>query len=326
MATQKFCIPTIHYICRVLTYHKPASMKADNILDLNSANDYARYLGTPVYHDHVSLVHYDEAGPVRHSLNRYQTYGIFVQRSFPANLSYGIGRYISANDSLLAVAPGQIGGIADNGERTQYYGWALLFDQAFVHNTDFERRLPQYHFFSYNVNETLRLTDDERETIDSIMSTLQRELQQYSRATDSNADAILLDYILLLCDYARRFYDRQFQTAPAEATDILSRFQRVLTEYYDQNIQKSHGLPTVKYCADKLFLSPGYLGDTLRKHLGQSPLQYIHKFIVSRAEGLLMGGKNVSEVATELGFDYPQHFTRLFKKLTGAPPSQYHGK
>lgn len=302
----------------------PADMKADKILDINSANDYARYLGTPVYHDHVSLVHYDEAGPVPHSLNRYQTYAIFVQRSFPANLSYGIGRYISADDSLLAVAPGQIGGVADNGERTQYYGWALFFDQAFVHDTDFERRLPQYDFFSYNVNETLRLTNDERETVYGIMGALQRELRQYPGV--GNADDILLDHILLLCDYARRFYDRQFQTAPGEASDILSRFQRVLTEYYEQNMQRSHGLPTVRYCADKLFMSPGYLGDTLRKHLGQSPLQYIHKFVVSRAESLLVGGRSVSEAAAELGFDYPQHFTRLFKKLTGIPPSQYRGK
>lgn len=303
----------------------PVEMKADNILDLNSANDYARHLGTPVYHDHVSLVHYDEAGPVPHSLNRYQTYGIFVQRSFPANLSYGIGRYISADDSLLAVAPGQIGGVADNGERTQYYGWALFFDQAFIHDTDFERRLPQYHFFSYNVNETLRLTDDERETVYGIMGSLQRELKLYGSG-GGNADDILLDHILLLCDYARRFYDRQFQTAPAEASDILSRFQRVLTEYYERSMQRSHGLPTVRYCADRLFMSPGYLGDTLRKHLGLSPLQYIHKFVVARAESLLVGGRNVSEAAAELGFDYPQHFTRLFKKLTGIPPSQYHGK
>ena len=131
-------------------------------LYINVANDYARDIRVPVLHPHVAIIHYDEAGEIRHSLNRIDCYGIFLQREFPENLTYGIGTYHEGNGSLIAFAPGQIGGKRDNGTTRQYHGWVLLFDPVFIHGTEIERRMKDYHFFSYNSNEALFLNTEVR--------------------------------------------------------------------------------------------------------------------------------------------------------------------
>ena len=154
-------------------------------LYINEANDYARDIGAPVLHPHVAVIHYDEVGEVRHTLNRYSVYGLFLQREFPENLTYGIGRYHEAGGSLLALAPGQIGGKCDDGTLRQYHGWALLFDPQFIQGTEIERRLSDYHFFSYNANEALFLTEDEKDVLAGLMANIRSELQS---ASDTDTD------------------------------------------------------------------------------------------------------------------------------------------
>ena len=207
-------------------------MKLD--LYINEANDYARDIRVPILHPHVAIIHYDEVGEIRHSLNRIDCYGIFLQREFPENLTYGIGIYHKGDGSLIAFAPGQIGGKRDDGSRRQYHGWVLLFDPV-----------------------------------------------------------------------------------------ILARFQQVLIDYYDKGRQRTGGLPSVKYCASVLCLSPGYFGDIVRGALGESPKDYIRGFIIMRAKSLMLGGMSITQVSDALGFEYPNHFTRLFKQLTGQTPSQF---
>ena len=209
-------------------------MKLD--LYINEANDYARDIGAPVLHPHVAIIHYDEAGEIRHSLNRIDCYGIFLQREFPENLTYGIGTYHEGDGSLMAYSPGQIGGKRDDGTRRQYHGWVLLFDAAFIHGTEIERRL---------------------------------------------------------------------------------------SDYYATGRQRTDGLPSVKYCASELCLSPSYFGDIVRSALGESPKDYIRDFIVMRAKSLIVGGTSMSQTSEQLGFEYLQHFTRMFKQQTGKTPSEY---
>ena len=291
-------------------------------LYINEANDYARDIRVPVLHPHVAIIHYDEAGEIRHSLNRIDCYGIFLQREFPENLTYGIGTYHEGDGSLMAYSPGQIGGKRDDGTRRQYHGWVLLFDPVFIHGMEIERRMKDYHFFSYNSNEALFLKPQEKDTLAGLMENIRTELITKGNDDDSQDD-IIRDYIQLILDYCNRFYARQFKEITAGGGDILSRFQQVLIDYYEQGKQQQEGLPSVKYCASKLCLSPSYFGDIVRGTLGESPKDYIRGFIVMRAKNLLLGGQSITQVSDALGFEYPNHFTRLFKQLTGQTPSQF---
>ena len=290
-------------------------------LYINEANDYAHDIGAPVYHPHVSVIHYDEVGEIRHTLNRFNCYGIFLQQEFPESLTYGIGTYHEGDGSLLALSPGQIGGKQDDGTRRQYHGWVLLFDNVFIQGTAIEQKLDGYQFFSYNSNEALILTPEEKDILYRIMANLRQELETQSQSFGH--DDIVRNYILLILDYCNRFYFRQFKEMAAEGSDILSRFQQVLTDYYAHGMQKTNGLPSVKYCASELCLSPGYFGDIIRDALVESPKDYIRNFVVLRAKNLILSGKAIVQVAEELGFEYPQHFTRMFKNTTGLTPREF---
>ena len=294
-------------------------------LFINEANDYARDIGAPVWHPHVSVIHYDEVGEIRHTLNRYNVYGLFLQREFPENLTYGIGRYNEASGSLLALSPGQIDGKPDDGTRRQYSGWVLLFDAQFIQGSEIERKLADYHYFSYNTNEALFLTEEEKDVLAGLMANVCKEIQ-VDDSQDKGQDDIIRDYILLILDYCKRFYHRQFKEIATTGNDILSRFQQLLIDYYDRGFQRQQGLPSVKYCASELCLSSGYFGDIIREAIGESPKYYIRSFIALRAKNLLLGGMNVTQVSEQLGFEYPNHFTRLFKQVTGKTPSQFYAE
>ena len=300
-------------------------------LYINEANDYARDIGAPVWHPHVSVIHYDEVGEIRHSLNRFNVFALFLQREFPENLTYGIGTYHErprvgalagmGDGSLLAYGPGQIGGKRDNGTRRQYHGWVLMFDTHFIHDSEIERSLADYHFFSYNANEALILTAEEKDILAGLIANIRKELQSGNQG--NLQDDIIRDYILLILDYCKRFYHRQFKEIATTGSDILSRFQQLLIDYYDRGLQRQNGLPSVKYCASELCLSPGYFGNIIREALGENPKDYIRGFVVMRAKNLLLSGMSVTQVSEHLGFEYPNHFTRLFKQITGQTPSQF---
>lgn len=292
-----------------------------NLLYINKANDFAVDVGAPVWHPMVSVVHFDELGEIRHSLNKLGVYAIFVQDNFPTGSAYGMGGYDTSKGSLTAASPGQIIGKADDGHRELYHGWALLFDAEFMRGTVFEQRLADYHFFSYNVNEALHTTEGEKQVLWQLMERIRTFISH--REQTALTDRIVQDYIVLVCDYCLLFYQRQFQASTAQQSDLLARFQKVLTDYYERQLQHRHGLPSVKYCASELCLSPSYFGDVVRNATGDSPTRVIQHFLIDRAKSLMVGGMSVSQVADDLGFEYPQHFTRYFKKHEGMTPSQY---
>lgn len=292
-----------------------------NVLEVNSVNDYAEHVGADVLHPLVSVIHYDELKHCRHSLNNYGVYGLFLMEESPYKLAYGQGVYEADKHSLICVAPGQMGGVSDTGEEIQLKGWVLLFSPQLIAGTLLEHQMEDYHFFSYYQSEALRMQPDEWRTIVTCVKMIRYELQAHPDA--SRQRNILVSYIQLILEYCSRFYDRQFHAeAIKNDNDLLKRFNKLLHQYYKENRQLIYGVPTVKYCAQELFLSPNYFGDLIRQLTGNSAIHTIRKFIMQRAKALLAEGKTVSETASALGFDYPQHFSRQFKKHFGTSPKQ----
>lgn len=291
------------------------------ILKVSNVGDYIRYVGEQEHHPLVGIIDYAALSPVRHSLNNYGVYGVFMHEHLSVDLTYGCGKYDYRNGgTVICVAPGQIGGKEDNGERIDLDGWALLFHPDFLHGTSLEKEMRSFSFFDYNVNEALHTSSEEFEILASFMRRIKQELEGNR---DGMQDAIIVDYISLLLNYCKRFYERQFLTRKIANADALQRFHAVLEAYYAQENPFQSGLPTVAYCADQLCMSAGYLGDLVRRHTGDTAINYIHRFILQKAKSLLSAGKTITEVAYDLGFAYPQHLSRLFKKKEGLSPSEY---
>ena len=290
-----------------------------NILKVHSVNDYARYIGAPVLHPLVSVIHYDELEHCRHSLNNYDVYGIFIGDETLEELTYGLTTYDLHRHALMCVAPGQIGGKADTGKEIQTKGWALLFDPVLLHGTDLERRMNTYTYFSYNTNEALLMTADQRQTIVNLLEAMRKELLD----ADGHTEHTIVAYLQLILEHIARYYTRQLSLQTKSSNDLLTRFENLLNQYYDEGLQNKYGLPTVKYCAQELFLSPNYFGDLIRQITDDTASNIIRRFVMQKAQKMLISGTGIKGTAEQLGFEYPQHFTRMFKKYFGKSPSQY---
>ena len=290
-----------------------------NILHVVSVNDYARYIGAPELHPLVSVIHYDELTRMRHSLNSYEVYGMFLNEGELPELTYGTVRYQMPQHTLMCVAPGQIGGRSDTGETVRVSGWALLFDPKLLHDTFLGRQMSRYRFFSYATSEPLMMTEEERRILADCFEHLRAEL--LSQPNDGHSQAVIVSWLLLILEYCLRFYRRQFKMQSRGECGLLHRLEILLDNYYASGLQHEQGLPTVSYCASQLCLSAGYFGDLLREATGDTAITLIHRYIIRRANEQLRGENSVSAVAYALGFQTASHFSRVYKKVCGFPPS-----
>lgn len=292
----------------------------EEIIRIDTIHQYNEYMGVETLHPLVSVVNMSECTPREFHRINYGLYCIFLKNVACGPLRYGINYYDYQDGTIVAVAPGQIFGVESN-EPIQPKGWALVFHPDLLYGTELGRTLKDYTFFSYDANEALHISEKEREIIEQCFNNILIEL---NREIDAHTNSLVARSIGMLLDYCMRFYDRQFITRHKANSDILSRFENVLTDYLLSDRPRQLGLPTVSYCADKVFLSPNYFGDLIKKETGKTAQEYIQLKIIDRAKQLLAEGiLSVNEIAEELGFKYSTHFTRLFKKSVGISPTEY---
>jgi AraC-like DNA-binding protein len=294
----------------------------DKFIDLESISDMHRLMQyAPPKHPLVSLVdhaNFYEMRPRVEAVYRFGFYTISCKK-FHGLLRYGRGSYDFDKGSLMFTAPGQV--IAAGLDVTVDEGWALFIHPHLFHGTDLGKKMHQYSFFNYEVNEALHISADEHVILEDSTARIQKE---YSQNIDKHSQGLIVNNIELLLNYCNRFYDRQFFTRTKLSSDTVQQFEKLLKDYFSQDSLIEAGLPGVSWFASRLHLSPNYLSDLLQKFTGKTTLEHIHLELVDRAKSMLWGtDASISEIAYQLGFEHPSHFTRLFKTKTGKSPSEF---
>jgi AraC-like DNA-binding protein len=293
----------------------------DDIIKLENISQYNTMRGIETLHPLVSV--YDLSGMklIPSTRVHFGFYCVFLKESICGDLKYGCNYYDYQEGTLVFIAPGQVVGIGNTPGNPHPKGWALLFHPDLIRGTSLSQHIKEYTFFSYEANEALHLSEKERQIILDCLNKIDHELHQ---SIDKHSKKLIANNIELLLNYCMRFYDRQFITRSHVNKDILVRFENLLDDYLKSEITKTIGLPTVKYCADQLHLSANYFGDLIKKETGKSAQEHIQlKLIDIAKERIFDTSKSVSEIAYELGFKHPQHFSRMFKKSTGYTPNEY---
>lgn len=292
----------------------------NQILKVRSVHDYSVFVGHTDAHQLVSVIEYAKVSPILHTKSEFSVYALFLLDDTLEDLTYGHSGYDYEGGTLVCVAPGQIGGSDNNGERFDRRGWALLFHPDLLQGTPLEQSIKEYSFFEYQTNEALHMTENERDIYIDLLLQLRETLGQNN---NKYRDSIIVTYIELILKYCKRFYDRQFITREVNNHDLLKRFRRLLTTYLNSERPASDGIPTVVWCAKELCLSPSYFGDLIKRMTGETASDYIRRFVVDITKNRLVSGDSVSAIAYDLGFEYPQHLSRLFKRFCGYTPTEY---
>ncbi|MDQ0109155.1 helix-turn-helix domain-containing protein [Chitinophaga terrae (ex Kim and Jung 2007)] len=293
----------------------------DNILKFNNISEYNAFNNNETLHPLVSVVNLSKASPRSGSRMYFGFYTIFLKDVKCGDITYGRNTYDYQEGTLVFLAPGQVVGVNSNGDMYQPKGYALVFHPDLIHGTSLGRRINEYTFFSYDTREALHLSERERQIVMDCLLKIDYELQH---AVDKHSRKLIASNIELLLDYCVRFYDRQFITREHVYKGVLERFEQLLNDYFESDKSQNLGLPSVAYCAGELNLSANYFGDLIKKETGKTAQEYIQAKIIDIAkERIFNVNKSVSQVAGELGFKYPAHFTRLFKQKTGVTPNEY---
>ncbi|NQD72669.1 helix-turn-helix transcriptional regulator [Sphingobacterium shayense] len=292
----------------------------EEIINFKSIREYNNFNNNETLHPLVSVVDLSKADPRKLSKLRYEFYTVFFKEIKCGDLRYGLKNYDYEEGTLIFLAPGQV--IGENG--TKFYqpqGTALVFHPEVLYGTSLAREITNYTFFSYSASEALHLSEQERKVIMDCLNKIKHELVH---SIDKHTKKLIVSNIELFLDYCQRFYDRQFITRENVNKGILEKFEEILNAYFQSDEPQQNGLPTVAYFAEQLFLSANYFGDLVKKETGKTAQEYIqNKLIEIAKEKIFDSNKTINEIAFELGFKYPQHFSRLFKNRVGYTPNEY---
>lgn len=291
---------------------------------IETVEDYCKPHGIELQHPLVNIVDFStlKPRPTEYTHFYYGVYAIFIKDTDCGELLYGRNKYDYKERSLVFLQPGQILELVKNNtNHSKPKGWGLLFHPDLLLGTNLAKQMDDYSFFSYEVNEALHISEKERKMIMELFEKIHFEID---RPIDKHSRKLIVNNIQLFLDYCMRFYDRQFITREQMNKGILEKFETELNAYFKTDKAQRLGLPSVAYFADAVHLSPNYFGDLVKKETGKSAQEYIQLKLMNIAKNRILDvSKPISEIAYELGFSYPQHFTRMFKKSMGLSPSEY---
>lgn len=296
-------------------------MKNNQIYVLNSVSEMHTFLKIKgPSHPLVSVVNFADIERLSSEENQtfvYNFYAIYLKKNFDGTIKYGQQYYDYNNGIMTFFAPKQKLTV-EAGNASKIEGWMLVFHPDFLQNYEVGKRIKEYGFFSYAANEALHLSDKEVSIISGLVNNLQQEIEAM---IDNYTQDVVVSHIELLLNYCNRFYNRQFITRKKASNDLFLKFEALLTAHFQNEISD---LPSVQYFAEKLLVSPHYLNDMLKNLTGQTTQQHIQNQLIEKAKELLSITKlSVSEIAYQLGFEYPQSFNKLFKNKTSLTPLEF---
>ncbi len=237
------------------------------------------------------------------------------------SFEYGRTSYDFEEGTLIFMAPGQVLKVDEWEEEEANNSWTLLFHPDLIRKSQLGQNIDKYSFFSYDVNESLHISDDEKNIIKDLRDKI---ILEYNQNIDKQSQKLIVTSLELLLDYCTRYYNRQFYTRENLNKDIVTRFEELLKAYYGSNTALELGMPSVKYCGEQLNMSPNYFSDMLKKETGRNAQDHIHSFVIERAKTQLLNSEeSIGQIAYGLGFEYPQNFSKLFKKKVGMSPAVY---
>lgn len=277
----------------------------------------------PPKHPLVSLINLKDLTGMEYGGDRFTSdlYMISLKDGASGSMGYGRVSYDFTDGMMVFTKPNQVLYNENKEIEPDAKGWVLLFHPDLIRKSELGKNIDQYSYFSYEVHEALHLSDDEKKTLTDIVRKIE---QEYQLNIDKHSQKLIISNIELLLDYCNRYYDRQFYVRTNHNQDLVSKFEKLLHEYYNSEKPGELGIPSVRYCGEQMNMSPNYLSDLLKKETGKNAKDHIYYHITNRAKNKLLGTTlSVSEIAYDLGFEYPQHFSKLFKKKTGISPAQY---
>lgn len=294
----------------------------DKIINLENVDLYNSLYGLETLHPLVSVVDLTKATrTVNHIQMNYGIYALFLKEAKACDIKYGRQNYDYQEGTIVCFAPGQTVGVSTSEDEINPPVYGIVFHPDLIRGTSLGKSIKNYSFFSYAVSEALHLSDQEKEILKDCLRKISIELEH---AIDKHSKALIAMNIELLLNYCMRFYERQFITRNAANKDALTKFEELLDDYFRSDLPLQNGLPTVKYFADKIYLSPNYFGDMVKKETGKTPQEHIQLKIIELAKERIVATEDTfSQISYALGFQYPQHLSRFFKRRVGCTPNEY---
>ena len=236
-------------------------------------------------------------------------------------LFYGRSPYDFNEGVLIFTAPNQVQAILKSQQLNEIRGWMIIFHPDLIRNTPLATNIENYPFFSYDINEALHLSISEQDSVTKIINMIKNEIDEYD---DENSELIISNMLELFLNLSKRYYERQFSTRQQQHTNILSQFNILLKDYYEEGMFMKVGQPTIEYFASRLSISTNYFSELIRKETGTAAKDYLSEYILEKAKILLLSNNEpISKVSYILGFNYPHYFSRFFKHKTGLTPKEY---